>query len=107
MCHDKTLDQQVHRHRNEGGGGAPGAHAPPQVFCLFHAHSICPVLQIHTVPPQLKSLSYTSEVVVDQVDEGGMGGVDQQGDDEVDMVGLGRARRIQTEHVIRVMIPLH
>ena len=46
-------------------------------------------------------------MVVDQVDEGGMGGVDQQGDDEVDMVGLGRARRIQTEHVIHVMIPLH
>ena len=41
--------------------GAPGACAPPQVFCLFHAHSICPVLQIHTVPPQSKSLSYTSD----------------------------------------------
>ena len=36
---------------------------PPQVFCLFHAHSICPVLQIHTVPPQSKSLSYTSDII--------------------------------------------
>ena len=26
-----------------GTRGAPGARAP-QVFCLFHAHSICPVL---------------------------------------------------------------
>ena len=44
------------------------------------------------MPPQSKSLSYTSEVVVDQVDEGGMGGVDQQGDDEVDMVELGKGK---------------
>ena len=47
-----------HRRRNRGEGHR--GHVSPQVFCLFHAHSICPILQIHTVPSQSKSLSYIS-----------------------------------------------
>ena len=42
-----------------GTRGALGARAPPQVFNLCHAHSICPVLQIefitYCVPPIRKS----------------------------------------------------
>ena len=49
-----------------GTGSREGGHwghvTPPQVFSLCHAHSICPVLQTKNCAPQLKSLSYTSDI---------------------------------------------
>ena len=56
----QSLGIQWNHHGRRNRGGHRGL-VPPQVFCLCHAHSICPVLQIHTVPPQSKSLSYTSD----------------------------------------------